>query len=664
MPEAGDKRALDHKSMSSLLAPLFAVGSQRETEGMTGFLTRVLALASTCFVLYAAVYAILDPLVMVAIFFSLMLSLLFLTVSHRPTGGDSKPPLFDFLASAVAFGCGVYFVVYGENIAQRISLLDPLTTLDVAVGTAICLLTVEASRRTVGLGLTLIVLVMFAYNLFGDRLSGVLQHGRITYEHFLDQTVFTTNGVFGTPLRVAATYAFLFVLFGTLLQKSGGSDFFFRISAVVSGRRVGGPAKVAVFSSALYGTVSGSPTSDVVTTGSVTIPMMRRLGYPKSLAGAIEVAASSSGGLIPPVMASAAFIMVEVTGIPYLEIVKAATIPAILYLVGVFAQVHFLSLRYGLGRMDPEMIPTARDAIRDGGLFVLPLVAIVVALVYGFSVSYVAISGLASVLIVAMLKRETRPSVLGLLDVLILAARRMIPVTAACAAAGLVVGGISMTGLSGKLAIGLFSLANNGTFLVLLISGAIAILLGMGMPTPSAYIMSAVLVAPALTGLGFPLMNVHFFLLFFAALSAMTPPVAVAAYAAASLADANPMTIAVRACLLAAPAFIMPFVFIHRPELLGVGDLGAVAYAFVTAATGIVLLAIALAAFFRTQLSILGRMGLATAGLFLMVSGWATDAAGIGLAAVVIGAEHFMARDGPSVPVASTPSSKLERTDD
>ena len=646
---------------AGVLEILFSVGARREPKGAVGVVASALAFATTCYVLYAAVLAIVDPLVMVAIFFSLMLALLFLTVDVHPNGGDRPTPLFDLVASAVAVACGVYFLVQGDVLAQRISLLDPLTPLDVAVGTAVCVLTVEASRRTVGLGLTLIVVIMIAYNLFGDRLSGVLRHGLITYDHFLDQTMFTTNGVFGAPLRVAATYAFLFVLFGTLLEKCGGSDFFFKIAAVVSGRQVGGPAKVAVFSSALYGTVSGSPTSDVVTTGSVTIPMMRRLGYPRTLAGAIEVSASSSGGLIPPVMASAAFIMVEVTGIPYLDIVQAAVIPAALYLIGVLAQVHFLSHRYGLGQMDPDMIPTARNAMQDGGLFILPLVTIVYALLEGYSISYVAVGGILSVIAVAMVRRQTRPGVVALFDIMVLAARRMVPVAAACAAAGLVVGGISMTGLSGKLAIGLFALAGDSAFLVLLIAGLIAILLGMGMPTPSAYIMSAVLIAPALISLGFEMMSVHFFLLYFAALSAMTPPVAVAAYAAASLAEANPLAIAARACALAAPAFIMPFVFIHRPELLGEGNTLVVLSAFATSAVGVILLAVALAAFFRGPLSMIGRLALAVGGVMLLMPGLLTDGMGLAVAVVVLLVETVLRRDGSASPAESSTPSGRER---
>lgn len=621
-------------SLRGVMAILFAVGARREPTGFLGSFVKLLAFCVAIYVLYAATVAILDPLELVAFFFSLMAALLFLVVSGRQQVARQNPGPIDCFLSLLALLCGVYFLVEAETVITRISLLDPLRPVDIAVGTVLSLLTVEATRRTVGLGLTALVLMMVAYNLFGHLVPGVLAHGYISYEHFLDQTIFTTNGVFGAPLRVAATYAFLFVLFGTFLEKCGGADFFFKIAAAINGRQVGGPAKVAVFSSALYGTISGSPTSDVVTTGSITIPMMRRLGYPRAIAGAIEVAASTSGGLIPPIMASAAFIMVEVTGIPYLEIAKAAIIPAFLYLLGVFVQVHFLSHRLNLRPMEQDQIPKWTDALREGGVFVVPLVVLVVALFFGYSISYVAVFGTASVVAVSLLRASTRLGLRATANVLVTATLRMVPVTAACAAAGLVVGGISMTGLSGKLALGVFALAGDGALVALVLTALIAILLGMGMPTPSAYIMSAVLTAPILLDLGLPLLNAHFFLLFFAVLSALTPPVAVAAYAASSLAEANPISIAGRAVSLAAVGFIVPFTFAFRPELLGQGDLFSVAQAVATAILGVCCLAIALAGYFRALLKTWQRLLLVGIALLLLVPGVLTDI--IGVVAVVI----------------------------
>jgi len=614
--------------MGSILNFFFSVGAIREPQYRLRFVIITFAGALALWVIYVATIAMIDPLAVCSIFLSLMMVILFLTLGALSTSDTEKITVIDYCLAFVSAACGVYFSLYSEQIVTRISLLDPLGPIDVIFGTALLCLTLEATRRSVGLGLTLIVICFLLYNLYGHLLGGIWGHGRISYEHFLDQIVFTTNGIFGAPVRVAATYAFLFVTFGTLLQRAGGSDFFFNLAAAISGRSPGGPAKVAVFSSALYGTISGSPTSDVVTTGSITIPMMIRLGYSKTLAGAVEVAASSSGGFLPPVMGSAAFIMVELTGIAYETIAFAAIIPAFLYCVGIYTQVHLISLKEGLVGMDASEIQPITKVFREGGFFILPLIAIVVALLMGYSVSYVAIFAIVSVVIVAALRVETRMGPFKLYYALSVATRRMVPVTAACAAAGLVVGGISMTGLSGKFAHMLYAVSNGQIFLALLASGGLAILLGMGMPTPSAYIMGAVLAAPVLIDMGLPTLNVHMFMLFFAVLSAITPPVAVAAYAASSIAGANPLAIALRAVRLASAAFIIPFAFVYRPELLGVGSSFGIVWAVLTATLGVVCISAASEGYFAGLLNAWQRWALAVGGILLLSPGIATDVAG------------------------------------
>ncbi|HSG95210.1 MAG TPA: TRAP transporter fused permease subunit, partial [Afifellaceae bacterium] len=400
------------------------------------------------------------------------------------------------------------------------------------------------------------------YNLFGDLIGGPLKHGEITLTHFLDITVFTTDGLFGVPLRVAATYAFLFVMFGTALAKTGGADFFFNIAASISGRAVGGPAKIAVISSGLYGTISGSPTSDVVTTGSVTIPMMKKMGYRPAFAGAVEVAASTGGSLIPPVMGAAAFIMSEYTGIDYVDIAFAAVIPALLYYLPIYLQVHLRADRHGLRGIDDGSIAPVLATLKEGGLFFVPLIVITWVLVEGYTPTYAAIYGTLSVLVIAMLKRASRPSPRDIFEILAETTLRMVAVTGACAAAGLVIGGITMTGLASKFSHLVFLLSGADVFLSLVLAALLTILLGLGMPTPSAYILAAVLVAPVMSELKIDLMAGHMFLLYFAVMSAITPPVAVAAYAASAIADENPLKIAVGAVRLALAAFLVPFSFV------------------------------------------------------------------------------------------------------
>ena len=619
------------ESLSGVLGFLFAVGGRRMPGGWLGLAIKLLAVGVAVWVVYVTTFTFIDPLLQAAVFLCSMLALLFMVVGATPEVKSQQPPFYDILLSLISIACGIYFIVNADTLITRISLLDPLTDGDVIVGTLFCLVSIEATRRSVGLGLCAIVVAMLAYNLWGDHLSGLLAHGAISYHHFLDQTVFTTNGLLGAPVRVAATYAFLFVTFGTFLEQAGGGEFFFNLAATISGRRVGGSAKVAVFSSAFYGMISGSPTADVLTTGSITIPMMRRLGYPRSLAGAIEVAASTSGGLIPPVMASAAFIMVEITGIPYLTIAQAAILPAALYLLGLYIQVHLLSQKLNLAPMDADAIPRLATTMRHGGLFLVPIAALVTVLFLGYSITLVAVVGIASIIVVATLRRATRMSPRKLMDSLATSTLRMVPVTAACAAAGLVVGGISMTGLSGKFSYIVFLIGGNSELMSLILTAAICILLGMGMPTPSAYIMAAVLTAPTLIHLGLSTLTAHMFLLYFSVMSAMTPPVAVAAFAASSLAECNPLSIATRSVMLALPAFFVPFIFAYAPSLIGQGPWGAIVLTAITGALGVSAISISVAGYLRGPMPWYLRLLMLSGGLLLLFPGIKTDVGGIAI---------------------------------
>ncbi len=612
----------------SIAGHLFSIGARRALLGPLRHALTLYAVGLAIWVIWAATIAIIDPIAHAAIFVSFMLALMFLVIGPTPNGRTDRPLAIDYALSAASLACGVYFIYAAETIASRISLLDPLTPLDLFFGSLIWVLTIEATRRAVGLALMLITVAFVVYNLFGHLLGGVMSHGYIGYEHFLDQSIFTTNGIFGAPVRVAATYAFLFVMFGVFFQRAGGGQFFFDLSAALTGNSPGGPAKVAIASSALYGTMSGSPTSDVVTTGAITIPMMRKLGYSPVLAGAIEVAASTGGSIVPPIMGSAAFIMVEVTGIPYRTIVVAAIIPAILFYTALFVQVHLRALRLRLSGVGLDEIPPLGATLRTGGVFAFPLAIIAGALVLGYTPTYVAVFG-ALAAIAASLPRKERITPRGVYDGLAEATLRMVPVVAACAAAGLVVGGISLTGLAGKFSFLVFSLSDGHLWLSLALAGLLCIVLGMGMPTPSAYILAAVLIGDVLTTLNVDLLPAHMFLLFFSALSALTPPVAVAAYAASSIAEANPLAIAAMALRLSLVLFILPFGFVYGPELIAQGSPMAIAQGLATALLGVFALSAASEGFWRVPLAVWQRLLFAASGIALLLPGFASDATGI-----------------------------------
>ncbi len=597
----------------------FSVGIRRRPVGVSYWIYLPFAVAVGIYVVTAATFIIIQPWTLVVLFFAGMMALAFLTTGPFETSNPEKPSVLDFLLALASIVVGIYFALNADRIANRIVLLDEMTTWDVFFATWVFILTLEVTRRSTGLGLTVLVLGFVAYNLWGHNLSGVLQHGKIDYKHFIEITVFTTDGIFGLPLRVAATYAFMFVMFGTLLHACGGGDFFFNFAAAISGRRVGGPAKVAVISSGMYGMLSGSPTSDVVTTGSITIPIMKRLGYPKAHAGAIEVAASTGGSVVPPVLGTAAFLMVDFAGIDYRDIAIASLIPAILYYVSIYAQVHFSSLRLGFGRMDDSLIPPFWKTLKDGGLFIVPLSVLTIALLAGYTPTMVGIFGTIAVFFVALLMAPRRVLPMELIKVLSETCYRMVPVAGACAAAGLIIGGITMTGLAGKFAHLVYGITDAQQFTTLLITAAITIVLGLGMPTPSAYILAAALMAPILTEIGIPTLPAHMFVLYYAVMSALTPPVAVAAYAASSIAQDNPLLIAMTAVKFALAAFIVPFAFVYGPELLLIGPWYQILFSLVTAIAGLILIAAAVEAFLTAPLSIAERVlvGLGGFGLFL-----------------------------------------------
>lgn len=616
----------------------FSVGIHRRPEGLLKHILTAYAALLSIWVVYAAVAVVVSPWTLASIFLSMMYALAFLLIGPAPCSNIARPNIVDWMLSAVSLITGCYFVINAGVLSERISLLFPLEGWEIVFGWTMLLLSVEITRRTTGLGLTALVLVFILYNFLGHHLDGVLQHSYIDYNHFLDIMVYTTDGILGLPVHVAATYAFLFVLFGTVLQQARGGEFFFDLAAAISGRSPGGPAKIAVISSGLYGTISGSPTSDVVTTGSVNIPIMKRLGYPAPLAGAIEVTASVGGSIMPPVMGSAAFIMAEYTGIDYNEIAIAATLPAILYYVCVYSQVHFISLRLpGVKALDESQIPPLLQTLQRGWIFIIPLVVLTVALLRGYTPTMVAIIGTLVILVVALFRKDTRVGIAGLYQALAETTERMIPVAGACAAAGLVTGGITMTGLAAKFGHVIYDITDAQMFPTLVLSGLLTIILGMGMPTPSAYILAAVLVGPLLAQLDIPTMAAHMFLLYYAVMSAVTPPVAVAAYAASSIAQANPLHIALIGCRLALAAFVVPFVFVYGPELLLIGPPILTVITFLSAAVGLFLLSAAIESSSQFTSSWWTRTLLAIGAVFLIFPSLWGLAAGIVLCGVSYG---------------------------
>ena len=537
--------------------------------------------------------------------------------------------LWNLALSGVLVAAAVYLAVEHEALVARSG--SP-TVLDLVLGIATVVAVLELARRTTGWGLVAVAVAALAYALAGPRLPGILAHRGYGIERLAEHLFLSTEGIWGIPLGVSADFVFLFILFGAVLEAAGGGALLIALADRVAGRSRGGPAKTAAVSSALMGSLSGSAVANVVTTGTFTIPVMRRAGFSPMFAAAVEAAASTGGQLMPPVMGAGAFILATWTAIPYPTVALAALIPAILYYVALLLAIHFRAGRMGL---EPTRSPGG-EAMWSRLHLLLPLVLLVVVLASGRSPMRAAFWAVVSGVVLAMLRPETRLDGERLRTLLTTTARGAVQVAAACAAAGIVVGVASLTGIGLRMSDLIVTLSGGHLFPALVLTALGSVILGMGLPTTAAYVVLAALGAPALVELGTPLLAAHLFIFYFGCISNVTPPVSLAAYAAAGLVGAPALGTAVMAMGLALPGFLIPFLFVHEPALLLLGSPGAILLTTLTATAGVAGLAAALMGFLRAPLGPGVRLLLAGGALLLLVPGGWSDLVGAGLFAVVL----------------------------
>ena len=600
--------------MPSLLK-FIGTGRQRELGPISKKISDLICLAIAVLFLAIALGQYVDPVIALYVFLCAILTLAFL---HR-TGGPSRPTRMTAsaaIASLLTVACCTYLLLEHDRLSQRLPVFDPLSELDLAVSAVLVALVLEATRRCIGLTLSLLVLVFLAYGFFGDLLDGPFYHRALSLTEILEHLVFTQEGLFGPALEVAAFLVFVFVMFGALFDQFGGGDFFYKLSQGLVGHRTGGSAKVAVVSSALYGSVSGSPTADVVTTGSFTIPMMVKSGYSKVKASAIEAAASTGGSILPPVMGSAAFLMSDFTGIPYSKIAVAAILPAVLYYVCVYMSVSNYASKHNLVGIRKESLPSVKETLLKHWVYLIPLGTIAWAVLALNRPSFAgALACLAVIPTMFAAKMNIACHIRALLRGLIDGVERMILVAVACAVAGLVIGTLSITDLTGKISSIMFAMAQGSYLLTVVTASVVIIVLGMGMPVPAVYALGAVLAAPALVNLGAQTMAAHLFIVYYSAISAITPPVAVAAFAAASISGSNPMAIGLQACRIGIVAFIVPLVFINNPSLLLYGEPLTIIAAFLKTLVAVLALSGVFEGYLFCRLQKPTRIALATSSL-------------------------------------------------
>jgi TRAP transporter 4TM/12TM fusion protein len=614
----------------------------RRLSGYPGLVVGVVAVVMAAYHIYARLtwYAPdQQALLLITLAFSLVLA--FLLHPHRRGRTPARIPWPDLALAALSLAAVGYMFVHYDYVVNRFPTAHPLAPADKVVGVLGILLVLEATRRSIGAALPIVALCFLAYGLAGPWLPGVLHHRGLTLEITIDQTWFTTEGVFGVPLAVAGTYVILFIVFGAFLEKSGAGQFFMNFANAIAGGARGGPGKVSVVSSSLFGTISGSAVANVMVDGWLTIPMMKKTGFKPEAAAAIEAVASTGGQIMPPIMGAAAFVMAEFLGMSYTKIMIAAAIPALLYYGALFAAIHFNAVRTGLRGVPRHELPVlSRTIWRQGHLF-LPVVGLLALLLYGYTATYAAIVATALVIPVSWLRQETGLRWQRCLEALKEGAEHTVPVAMACASAGIVIGIVLQTGLALRFTSFLIQVAAGHLLPALVITMLAGIVLGMGMPTTPAYIMQAALLIPAVIKLGVPPLAAHMFAFYFSCLSAVTPPVALAVYAAASIGGARLWGAGLQAVKFAAAGFIVPFFFVYSPALLFEGTWAEVLRVLCTGTIGVVALAAALEGQFLRPATWPER-GLFMAAAFLLIDpNLTTDVIGLVLLAGGLGLQKL-----------------------
>ncbi|MGE5539060.1 MAG: TRAP transporter permease [Gemmatimonas sp.] len=586
------------------------------------------------------------------------LALTFLLI--RSGGGRAESvPWYDLAAAAIALAACLYVAIDYPILITRL-VYRPWDGVTVAA--AIVLLTIEATRRTAGNALTIVILVLCAYALLGYLLPGEFASRPVSLTRLAVYLGIDTNALLGSPLQVAAVVIVPFVLMGQILTRAGGGDFFTDISMAMMGRFRGGSAKIAVVGSAFFGMVSGSAVANVASVGTITIPLMKRSGFPATVAGAVEAVGSTGGQLMPPVMGAAAFLMAEYLQVSYADVMIAATLPAVLYYAALFIQVDLEAAARGIVGAPVASLPKVREVLRDGWFFPIPFVVLVLGLTsWNLQAEYAALISAAVLLVLAMTfgYRGRTLSLRDAIDAIVSTGGAVLDIIVICAAAGLVIGVLNLTGVAFGLTMQLLAVSGNDLTVLLLVTAAVAIVLGMGMPTVGVYVILATLAAPALVKAGVTPMQAHMFVMYFGMMSMVTPPVALAAFAAANIAGADFWRTGWLAARIGWCAYLVPFLFAYSPSLLMTGDVIDVVLTFVTAIIGVALGSAAVVGFLRSRIGLVPRVACAVGGVLLLIpvdmfaSAWLVNVVGFAIAVAIVAWEWARGRRAaPSAPAS------------
>lgn len=551
--------------------------------------------------------------------------------------------IFDGFLALLAIVPTIYLAMQYEQLVLQ---AGRFSSTDVIVSTLLVVLVLEASRRVTGIALPILAIFFVLFGIFGRDMPGILRHRGYDWDTLAYNFFATSEGIFGTAIGVSATYIILFILFGAFLAKSGMSALFNDLALAIAGQTRGGPAKVATLASGLMGSINGSAIANVVSTGAFTIPLMRKVGYTRTFAGAVESTASVGGQILPPVMGAAAFIMAETLGVPYSTVAIAATVPALLYYISLIVQIHLRATRQGLKGVSRDSLPAVAEVMKERGHLLIPLLFLIYMLFFsGRTILYSALLTIIVTIVVAMLRKTTRMSLVDIIDALEDGVRQTLGVAIACASVGVIVGVVTLSGFGVILAGAIVALSGGIMFWTLVFTMLACLVLGMGLPSIPAYIITATMAAPALTSLGVEPIVAHLFVFYFGLFANITPPVALAAFAAAGISGGSPMRTGFAALKLAGAGFVIPYIFVYSPELLlrDVGALQGIGVVF-TALIGILLLCVALERHFMVNVPWYFCAILAVGAILLLNSDMLLSLIGAGIGAVVLLVQMFWAK--------------------
>lgn len=606
----------------------------RALTGWQGQMVALLAVAMSCFHFYTSGFGLLLAQMQGAVHLAFTLALVFLL--YPATSKQSKTsgiPFYDFILAALGVASALYLVFFFNDLVTRAGLP---TTTDLVMGFILIATLLEATRRISNPVLPCLAIIALLYCYFGRYMPQMLAHRGFSVARIVNHMYLGTEGIFGTPLEVSSTFVFMFILFGAVLEKTGLGKFIIDLSMALAGWSTGGPAKVAIVSSGLMGTVSGSSVANVCTTGMFTIPLMKSVGYEPHFAGAVEAVASTGGQIMPPVMGAGAFIMAQFLGMPYIQVAVAAIVPALLYYFAVMVQVHFEACRLGLKGIPWSQLPPIWPLLKSKGFLLIPLIAIIYFLLAGYTPLKAAFNGILVSFVLSWLNKETRLTPVRIYEAFQAGARGAIGVACACATVGMVVGMGTLTGLALRIAGAIVTAAGGSKILTLIFTMCASIILGTGLPTTANFIVTSTMAAPALFQLGVPAMAAYMFVFYFGIAADLTPPVALAAYAGSGIAGSDPMKTGVTAFKLALAGFLVPYVYVYNPMLLFIDVVPMVmVQAICTALIGVFLLAMFSIGFFKAHLAWYMRILAFGGAIGLLIPGTTSDLAGLAVLAVI-----------------------------